>query len=767
MYKAADLARAKANIDRHEWAAKLYARMRSWTKLYDGMSRERLRSFIGEKTPLVTVKCPECGNGPWYAYQLTNGGDTLQCKACKNRWHYDPEDRSETWNVQAVLRSYRLWRILGSLEALGIVYQIEGDRQCAEKAAILVERFAEVFKGYRTNMVNRNRWCANHPYYGKIDGWKFHDGGSVRRVLLAYDLIHDSGALTTEQCERIDRDLVAYARDYFVEGYAGKGYLSHLSIQDQGPTWWCIAACGALLGDEDTLKSIVQLYEQMLDPWKGVFHEDGSFFQCTASYNSQLLSAIKGIPEIVRGNLDRDVYSNPKCDLLRRCHTWILDALLPDGTVVANNDTHVGTRPPTFWSEIAYINYGDPRSLRHLKHVWGPGLSQGTQYSLFFRPPDAAAQGEGEPYAVESTHLPGMGLMVLRHGDPPETVAYLDYGPYQPAAHKHVDYLNFGLWACGMEMVTEMGYSKRWVIPALKWQRSARAHNTVLEVAKQADRGRPVIWCITPGPKMAEAGLPPGNSRFIALLPRRTGEPIIVDIFRVRGDETAHNWVMHARAGRPEIHGVGPLEPTEVQSPLREGRQATAMACATATWRFPGQPSRRLKVLMPTLAPCAITASECPPEQDVIDATHVGGGRLKPGAVVPYRGHLRVSKPGPAATFVAIYVPARGDPGPEPTAAWHPVPGSDEVVALEVECGAERMVLLHAARPAKVQFGPMRLEGRAAVARLQGQELDTLCVAEGTLAEYGGRRLSLDALGDAFGQCTRGILNRAQTTNGR
>ncbi len=68
---------------------------------------------------------------------------------------------------------------------------------------------------------------------------------------------------------------------------------------------------------------------------------------------------------------------------------------------------------------------------------------------------------------------------------------------------------------------------------------------------------------------------------------------------------------------------------------------------------------------------------------------------------------------------------------------------------------------------AQIRFGPMRLEGRAAVARLRGQKLDTLYLAEGTLAECDGLRLSLDTIGDAFGERARGILNRAQTTNGR
>ena len=164
MYKAADIARAKQNIARHDWGKKVYARIKANARYYLKMDRDRLRSFVSERTPLVTVKCPKCGNGPWYAYRLINNGDTLQCKSCRTTWDWDSSEGAETWNIHGVIRPYRLTHILSAVADAGIAYQIDGDPRYAEKAAVLVERFAEVFKGYRTNMVNRNKWCDNHPY---------------------------------------------------------------------------------------------------------------------------------------------------------------------------------------------------------------------------------------------------------------------------------------------------------------------------------------------------------------------------------------------------------------------------------------------------------------------------------------------------------------------------------------------------------------------------------------------------------------------------
>ncbi len=108
IYKPADIARARQNIAQHAWARDVYGGIKSRTTRYLGMDRDRLRGFIPEQTPLITVTCPNCGNGPWYAYDLVDDGNALCCKACQARWEYDPDDDSEAWNVQAVLRTLRL-----------------------------------------------------------------------------------------------------------------------------------------------------------------------------------------------------------------------------------------------------------------------------------------------------------------------------------------------------------------------------------------------------------------------------------------------------------------------------------------------------------------------------------------------------------------------------------------------------------------------------------------------------------------------------------
>ncbi len=757
-YKPADIARARENIGRYEWAREQRDWFRGAVERYRGMSRDELRAYISDLTPLLTVKCPVCGNGPWYAYDVLDRATKLRCKSCGTEWAWDPADRSEDWNIQAVMRYYRLDWVTGGCAYLGLVYQLDGDEQCARQVGWIAERVAEVFKGYRMNRVNANDWLDhNDPYYGRICGWKFREMALLKQVILGYDLVRDSGVLTDEQITAIDRDLIACVRDYILEAFADIGLLGTQSIQDQGYTWWCLSATAAMLGDTQTLEMMLDTWRQMLGPDSHVFYEDGTFYEGTWAYQSQFLSGAWPIPEVLRGNLDVDIYTDPQCALYEKVLTWYLDAIFPDGTMPAINDAHVGSRPAPQWSEIAWLRYGNQKALRHLVNEWGMGFDRGTRYSLFYRDPNLGAQhGEGEPYGTRSTHLTGAGQMILRDDTPGarRTMAFIDYGPYRPSPHKQRDYLNLGLFACGLEMISEIGYAHQpaW---AKAFQVSPMAHNTVLEIAGQEGMGEPLIWQITPGPRMAEAGLPgpsergPGNARFIALLPVPGTEPILVDIFRVSGAAPSFTWAMHARSGDLAVAGVE-LTPVEVAAPLRDGRQGVAAGDVSATWRFAGEPPRALRTILPGAEGATVTVSQCPPEEDAIVAAHVGGGALRPGTVIPRRGHLQITRSGPTATFVAVHVPRQGEAAPEVVVRRSVVAGRPQAVALVIDCGGTRFVVLHDPEAGECRFAEMTLDGRAAIATLHEGALRSLCLGAGTSARWGDVVIDGDADGNGF-----------------
>lgn len=739
MYKAEDIARAKQNIARYEWARKWYQGVVDSSARCATMDDATLRSYISEQTPILSVKCPVCGNGPWYWYDVLPQASGIRCKSCGSEFLWDPDDTTEDFNVQGVIRYERLHSVTGPAYGLALRYQLDGDLDAARKASVLIERMAEVFKGYRMNKVNRNEWMdTNDPYYGRIGGWKYREAGELRSIIHAYDLIHDSGVFTPQQHAMIERDLIAHVRDYFLQSYGEAGLLGNQTLQDQGHAWWCLAACAAILGDTDTLQLMVHTFEQMLGPDSWVFYEDGTFYEGTYAYQGQFIGGIWPIPEILRGNLDVDIYSNPKCALWEKVLTWYLDGIFPDGTMPAIADAHVGYRPLADWSEIAHTRYGNRKALRHLRDTRGDLSATGGEFAVFYRDPDAAAvEDPGEPYGLESTHLAGMGLMILRDeaSPKPSTMAFLDYGPLLPKNHKQRDYGNFGLWACGLEMVSEIGYAHQpvWVN---RWQGTPIAHNTVLELASQEQKGESMLWCINGGCRMAEAGLPGSNSRFIAMLLRPGGAPVIVDIFRVSGPAQVSTWAMHARSSDWTVTGIDDLQPVQVDEPLRNGRQGIAARDISATWSFATQNHAVLRAIMLATTPAEVTLSECPPEEDEVLKAHVSGGNPRPGVEMHYRGHIQIKRANPAV-FVTVYAPGDATHLSDLAAELVPVEGRPDAVGVDLRCAdGARFMLIHAPEPGPVTCRGLTVDGRAGAVCLIDSAARWLSLAGGGTASY-------------------------------
>ncbi|MEN6627718.1 MAG: hypothetical protein ABFD69_15945 [Candidatus Sumerlaeia bacterium] len=777
MYKPAEIARAKENIARHEWAKKEYAAIKKSANYLLKLDRDQIRAFISDKTPISHFKCPKDGQyflfPPAYADLIGENLDTLRCKNCGTEFKLD-ESAPEGENVNSVIRSRRLIYIVAGVDAAGIVYQIEGDKRYAEKAAAVIERFAEVYKGYKntnsTSQVFRLR--PPHPYYSRINGWSYFDGQTNKKMLQAYDLIHESGALSKDQCAKIDRDLVENMRDFYLAGYQNttdplgrKGPLfATYQIQDQGHKWWALTAAGALLGDDATLKLMVNTFEEMFDPANGVIFEDGTFYQGSADYQKQSFVNWVGVPEIIRGNLDADIYSNPKCRLLQKSWTWQLDEIFPNDTLPAVNDSHVGSTCPENYAELAWTVYRDPKALAYLKKRWGAGLEKGDRYSLFFRDPNMDVSAATEPYGVTSAHLTGAGLMILRDDratTADRTMAFIDYGQYKPEvfppAHKHRDYLNLDLWACGMEMISEMGYihDPKYY---LKYQQGPLSHNSIREVAEQPDKGEALLWSITPAARLAEAGQPGKNARFIALVPREEGEPILVDVFRAWGDDTittftGFTWQLHARSNELQLEGVGKMTATQAIKPLSDAVQGTATGDLVATWTFPGKRPCGLLAIQTGAKGATVIRSTSPAEEDQIKPLdYVETTQSpKPGKTVPVRAHLQVKRPEAAPVFTTIYLPYEGTEAPKINVKRLNVKSADkEAVALSIEVGGERYVVVHSPAAGKAAAGKLELDGRAAIACWRGEELAWATLAGGRTLKAGSKTVKADAEGNGW-----------------
>ncbi len=766
--RPADFARAKSNVAHYPWAAALYAGLKAEAAPLLKMDREAIRAFIPKRTPLAAIKCPVCGDAPWSWYNLLEDGGVLECDDCKTRWTWDPADDSEAWNIAAAFRYYRLVHILENLDKAALVYRLEGDKAYARPVAVVVERFAEVFKNYRVNMIHRNQWLErNDPYYGKITGWKLREMAIVGQVLVAYDWIRDSGALAPDRMAMVDRDLVRYTLDYLADGYGPGGPASPDSLQDQGTSWRSWALSAVLLDDRAAMKTMVAAFGAILDPANGMFYDDGGFFQGSPAYQRQFTSSISDVPEILAGHLPDDIFASPFAPQLEKILAWTLDFLYPDGTVPPVNDAHVGDRQSLDHARLVARRFGSAKAARYLADRRAAGTVRDRLADLFEEPegPGRAAAPEAA-YSDRSVLFPGSGLMTLRDGRDAasRTMVFLDYGAYEPPNkppyHKHRDYLNLGLWALGREMLSEMGYAMTppWI---QRWQVSPLAHNSVLETAERKDGGRPLIWFPSPGPQLAEAGLPPEDSRFVALLPRAGAAPIVVDVFRVAGKSAGATWALHARSDKLDVTGVEGWTEAPAREPLRGGRTAKAGGgVVEAVWRFDaaeGRPAAGLKVVLPLPAERAITVSSCPAEEDRVKNAFGKGGTPLPGVELPTVGHLQVRAAGPEALFIAVHVPFEGPTPPDVRVFMGPqAPAPGGPLGLKIEAGAETFIVIHNPAAGPFAFEGLACDGRAAAASLRADEAGgepvcrSLALAEGRSAVWGKKAVYRSTIGNGF-----------------
>lgn len=768
LYRPADYARAKANIARYPWAAEIYARLKAEAAPLLKMDREAIRAFIPRRTPLAAIKCPVCGEAPWSWYNLLENGAVLECDDCKTRWTWDPADDSETWNIPAVFRYYRLIHILDDLDKAVLVYRVEGDKDYARPVAAAVERFAEVFRNYRVNMIHKNQWLdRNDPYYAKIAGWKHREMVMVGQVLFAYDGIRDSGALTGAAIETIDRDLVRYTLDYLADGYGPGGPASPDSLQDQGSSWRAWAACAVLLDDRPAMRVMTAAFDAILDPANGMFYDDGGFFQGSPAYQRMFTGPITVIPEILSGHLPDDIYASPFAPQLDKIYAWTLDFLYPDGTIPPVNDAHVGDRQDLDHARLVARRFGNAKAARYLADRRAAGAARDGLADLFEEQAGpGAATASGEPYSDCSVHFSGSGLMTLRHGADAasRTMLFLDYGafepPNKPPYHKHRDYLNVGLWALGREMLSEMGYAMTppWI---QRWQVSPLAHNSVLETAGRKEGGRPLLWYPSPGPQIAEAGLPPEDSRFVVLLPREGAAPIVVDIFRVAGKGEGATWALHGRSDKLEVTGVDGWSEAPAQEPLRGGRAARAAGGAVeAVWRFDateGRSEAGLKVVLPMPAGRTIVVSRCPAEEDRVKTAFGKGGTPLAGVELPTVGHLQVRSAGPEAVFAAVHVPFEGPTPPVVTVSMGPQASvTTGPLGLKIEVGEETFIVVHNPGAGPFAYEGLACDGRAAVATLRAGEggrrpiLRSLALGEGRSAVWEKQGIYRSTIGNGF-----------------
>ena len=402
---------------------------------------------------------------------------------------------------------------------LGKLYYLTGNPAFARRAALILDRFAQVYPGYcarfdapfRTKVVFEGDHTFPYPVSpylaAKWDYWAYGDIPS--NLIFAYDLVRESGQIDDEMQRRIEDDLfhgsVRFVRSYPIT----------LSNMDPAILRGLISA-GRVLGEPAYVHESVQWIGDLI---RKQFFVDGMWREGAVSYHNQTVEGLVSVMDLLTGYSDPKGYSNPESgerydnlDLLDSFPFFerarrIPDLLrYPNGRLVAVHDTWA-------WQERAPTTETAPHLLAGVGHAW-------------------LGRGNGAYQMQAHLHFSGA------------------YG------HAHADLLSISLFSHGQERLSDIGYT--WTHQR-QWASSTLSHSTVVVNGEDQARGNENdpsdgnLLLFVPGNSWFQAVAAQGNRaypgvvrdyrRLLVMIGVSAQDAYVVDVFRVDGG-TRHDYVL-------------------------------------------------------------------------------------------------------------------------------------------------------------------------------------------------------------------------------
>lgn len=574
---------------------------------------------------------------------------------------------------------------------LAALYQRTGNPACADRAVIVLERFAEVIPSWplmsregKTTPLDRvdySDWSLN----GLWRRWYHYDLERAREFPLAYDWVSSSGAFERRSAET-GRDTRAFVEDnllrYSVELNLRKSYfLMDMPARPDGRGPFPFGNMSGV-----TLNGLI-VFGRVFEPeyvhyavdkarvfLTAKYFRDGVWEEGSQSYHVQITNDLflRVIPAL-KGYSDPPGYVNPETGLrldnvdierefprqISRIRTALNNFTLPNGHYFNIHDAHSRDISPA-----------NPDSV--------------TSYCWFGSGTAVMARGTGMDAARTFLHFGGT------------------YG------HEHADCLNLGLWALGGELMSEGEY-----VGNRPWSSSSAGHNlVVVDGASQRRRGENTVapgpddmvdgvpyqlslhghgdsrnfgslllWdTAAPGIQVVEAGgenTYAGVSRYrrtVMMVDTGAGGFYLLDLFRVKGGET-HDWMLHGFLGQDYT------ETTSLAAADTAGTRFTfvklaAHATTGETWwnEFSYASGTRLRTTFLPAPGTGVSTGLAPAMRRAGDA--------------PF---LDVRRTGGDNCFAAVHDPYRGTPKVIRASLLTPAGGADGFVAVKIELADGRV----------------------------------------------------------------------------
>ncbi len=587
------------------------------------------------------LECPSCGEvwpkndfGAFYRSGLGPDGvfDRKLADAALlfNAEHPDPKDplhkyavddaygwfdeQGNRWWFIAYYGHYGTWGFIpDALRHLGQAYLLTGEGVYAHKAAVLLDRTADVYPA-----MDLGPYCEQGLYNsdgsskkGRIVGAIWENGMAVR-LADAYDAIYEGMAgddalvaFLSEKARRHglrDKSSVAAIRRNLEDGLLREFIKSCHDRRMRGnegmvQTAMTVAAV-ALDHPEETPTALDWVFApgdrgegggHVASVFNGKVDRDGAGDEAAPSYNfgwmtyfERCAEVLSRYPKYTRHDLYRDF---PRFRKMYRLPYLI--------TALDRYTPRIGDTGRTGDPGMTSVNL--PLALKAFRLFKDPFYAQlayklngdrveGLHTPVFDEDPEAVQREIAEivrergELRLDSTHLNGYGFAMFRSregegrrscessgvGDE-RRAAWLYYG--RTWGHGHWDRLNYGFYYRGMDILPDLGYpeyaDQRWPARA-GWTKNTISHNTVVVDRKAQEAsfgGRCLAYADAGGVRMIDVRSPdayPGVQEY-----RRTfigidtspAESYLVDMFRVAGGAD-HVLSFHAGEGEVEAEGL-------------------------------------------------------------------------------------------------------------------------------------------------------------------------------------------------------------------
>ncbi|MBI4908220.1 MAG: heparinase II/III family protein [Acidobacteria bacterium] len=408
------------------------------------LSMDQLRALVPRQSGLYFVGCPNCQAGRQEHQLIWNPADpdAVQCQYCKHRYpsaKYPENDRLRVQSPRGETHDYPYWEdasgyryffgarrddlvkdyLSTQARNLALLYAGTGDKQHAQRAAAILQRFAEVFPNwcfhydypFRQKQIFPGMF-APEKYVPELRGarwswWAYNDMPAA--LLETYDLISPAAVLTPAERSAIETNLFRLAADELMSFREPNSNMS--------PTMWAhLVRAGRILREPRYTDSALSRIPTLIAL---KFYYDGSWAEGAPSYARQTVRNLKQVVTLA-GSARMPVE-------LLLAEEAIAKMRLPNGRPAPMHDT---------WST-----------------------------------------DRDEPLArSQPTLLPALGHGILGGGaGDRQWQAHLTWsGGY---GHQHADHLSLLLFARGKELLSDLGYTHTRYRP---WTLATVAHNTVV-----------------------------------------------------------------------------------------------------------------------------------------------------------------------------------------------------------------------------------------------------------------------------------------------